>query len=196
MNDQQPQPETAQAAIESLGLTMSATFVPYSRTKDAKSSPNLDDLSLNWTVTIFRTQNGVLIKIITTPYRAGIAHAPAYNDPKCRIDMGRGGFSQWGFDRVRAECETGKTNPGADVLHSVPHETIKPNFANVLHCLVSDASAIDYPTFEQWAADMGCDPDSRKAEATYRDGLETGLKLGLALGGDGLRRIRDAFRDY
>jgi len=45
--------------------------------------------------------------------------------------------------------------------------TSEPTTADVLACLCSDASAAD-ASFESWAADMGYDTDSRKAESIYR----------------------------
>lgn len=45
----------------------------------------------------------------------------------------------------------------------------RPTAAEVLDCLASDASTIENNrTFEEWASELGCDEDSRKAERTYR----------------------------
>jgi hypothetical protein len=45
----------------------------------------------------------------------------------------------------------------------------EPTAADVLDCLASDASSLDSSRgFEDWARDLGYDPDSRKAESTYR----------------------------
>jgi hypothetical protein len=189
--ESKPQPETALAAIESLGLTMTAEFVPYSKTKDAKPDPKVNDLSLNWRITIKRGDQVV----IESPYRSGVGHAPSYNDPTCHTPRGSGRFSVWGFDRVKAECEHGRKSMGSDILPNLT-TPITPEIDSVLYCLISDAEAIDHPTFESWASDLGYDPDSRKAESIYRACLETGLKLRAALGDDGLRQLREAFQDY
>ncbi|MCA1841067.1 MAG: hypothetical protein LC723_12215 [Actinobacteria bacterium] len=45
--------------------------------------------------------------------------------------------------------------------------TGEPEIESVLDCLLSDASSADQ-SFEDWAADLGFDTDSRKAEKTYR----------------------------
>lgn len=42
----------------------------------------------------------------------------------------------------------------------------KPTAADILNCLISDADGSDQD-FESWAADLGYDVDSRKAEKTY-----------------------------
>jgi hypothetical protein len=45
----------------------------------------------------------------------------------------------------------------------------EPALRSVLDCLASDASSLDTRgTFEEWAADLGWDPDSRTAERSYR----------------------------
>jgi len=45
-----------------------------------------------------------------------------------------------------------------------------PSAADVLDCLASDASSVlNARGFEDWAGDLGFDPDSRKAERTYRE---------------------------
>jgi hypothetical protein len=182
--------------IDSLGLTMEAKFVPYSRSRHAKPSPKLDDLHLNWEVTIKHKGQEVL----TTDYSAGIAHSPAYKDPKSRIQSGSGGFSQWGFDRVRWECENGletRSDEGdGGIFYGMRWKRIMPDIAHVLACLLMDAEAIDYPTFEEWANNMGYNADSRKAEAIYRECVEHGLKLRAGVGEDGLKRLKGAFQDY
>jgi hypothetical protein len=45
--------------------------------------------------------------------------------------------------------------------------TQEPSAADVISCLVSDASAGDQ-TFEEFCSEFGYDVDSRKAEATFR----------------------------
>ena len=63
-----------------------------------------------------------------------------------------------------------------------------PTVADVLDCLASDAATVeDGPTFAEWADELGYDPDSRKAEATYNACREQTERLVEFLGGpDGL----------
>lgn len=56
-----------------------------------------------------------------------------------------------------------------------------PKPGDVLNCLILDASGVDQP-FEDWASDLGYDPDSRKAEAVYRACQDTRYKLRDLLG--------------
>jgi hypothetical protein len=46
------------------------------------------------------------------------------------------------------------------------HKGAHPTANEVLYCLVSDSDCMDYD-FEEWAENMGYDPDSRKAEKTF-----------------------------
>jgi hypothetical protein len=73
---------------------------------------------------------------------------------------------------------------------------IVPDICDVVACLVSDASAIDCRSFEDWASDLGYDTDSRKAEATYRACLETGLALRASLGNAGFAKLQTACEGY
>lgn len=56
-----------------------------------------------------------------------------------------------------------------------------PTMADVLSCLLSDASSADQP-FEDWAAYFGYDADSRKAEGIYKECLATHHNLKKYLG--------------
>jgi len=49
------------------------------------------------------------------------------------------------------------------------HGGAEPTAEEVLHCLAMDALTCEHAwNFEDWAAELGYDPDSRKAEAVYR----------------------------
>ena len=43
-----------------------------------------------------------------------------------------------------------------------------PELADVLNCLASDSASVEQSDFEDWAADLGYDSDSRKALETYQ----------------------------
>ena len=47
------------------------------------------------------------------------------------------------------------------------HNGQEPTADDVLYCLVSDSDCMDYD-FEEWAENLGYDPDSRKAEKTFK----------------------------
>lgn len=166
--------------VAALGLTVQSVPVPTPQ-PDAK----VGTWQLHWRVTVMHNGNPIL----TTDYRAGCAHAPSYGK---RPGYGHGKWSVDGAAAVQRECETMR-------LHNFGYESgryITADPMDVLHCIVTDASAIDSPTFEDWAADFGYDPDSRKGEAIYRTCLEHGLKLRAAIGDDGLTRLREAFQNF
>lgn len=174
--------ESILACAEALGVTMTAEFIPLSKSRNAGEKHK----TLNWRVTLHKDGRPFL----TTDYSAGAAHAPSYPYSKT-VD---------GAEALAYECEHGKAvlRPGQrpDVLGIRGKFSILPDFADVLYSLASDASVLDHPTYETWARDYGFDPDSRKGEATYRACMEIALRLRSALGDDGLRRLVEAVRDY
>ncbi len=61
----------------------------------------------------------------------------------------------------------------------------EPYSLDVLSSLLSDASTYDNARdFEDWASELGLDPDSRKAEMTYREVGRQTEKLKKLLGDD------------
>lgn len=173
---------------QSLGLAMAAEFVPFSRSRNAKDPRP----SLNWLCTF--TRNGrPLAGLERLDYMQGSGHCPASKAGAKRFPIAA--------DVARAvalECETGK-RAGHGVLNGRPYATSAaispPAMADVLSCLCLDADVIDYVRFEDWASELGYDPDSRKAEATYRACLDIALALRGAIGGDSLDKLRDLARE-
>lgn len=154
--------------MESLGLTVESTFVPWSQSRNKGEK----DRSLNWRVTLKHKGRVVL----ETDYTAGIASCPSYR---------HGDRSAAQVEAIRFETENGK--PKTRARGEGP---IVPDAVGVVYSLCSDADAIDAGGFEAWASDFGYDTDSRKAEATYRACVDTGLKLRAALGDQGLQELR------
>ena len=60
----------------------------------------------------------------------------------------------------------------------------EPRVEDVLHSLFSDSSAKDFDSFEDWAGAYGYDTNSRKAEQTYYECLNTANMLLCLLGHD------------
>lgn len=144
--------------------------------------------SLNWRVTL--KHRGA--DILTTDYGAGIAHCPAYS--RLKIGSARG----WTLEQVEAityETEKGKRAPRSASM-PIGGAAILPDPEGVIYSLALDAGALDFATYEAWAADFGYDPDSRKGEAIYRACLEIALKLRSAIGEEGIRQLREAAQDY
>lgn len=188
-------PATAQEAadifadtVAALGLATRAEFVPWSRSRNFKEDAKPSDRSLNWKVTLTKDGRDVM----TFGYSAGVGHCPSYKFN-----------ARWTLDYTALiEWETEHGYPATDKLggrypvRRPGSKRIEPKTLDVVSSLILDASAIDYPTFEEWAGDLGYDTDSRKGEAAYRACLETALKLRAVLGDDGLNRLRDAASDY
>lgn len=150
---------------------METTFVPCGGNK-------LDELNLNWKVRLLIGDRKK--PVLETIYMAGVGHCPSYKQ-RPTIDE---------FERIKRECQTGRLEG------KFAGKLIQPHLTDVICCLLMDAEAIDHANFEQWASEFGYDADSRKAEATYRACVETGLSLRAALGEQGLAKLREAFIDY
>jgi hypothetical protein len=117
-----------------------------------------EDPRLKWVVTLKRHGKPVL----TCTYTAGVAHAPSWPKNMAYEECRRGWYYVFGHQ--------GKMTP------------ILPKTVDVVASLCWDAEAIDYGSFEDWASTYGYDPDSRKAEAMYKQCVEHGLKLRAAIG--------------
>lgn len=73
--------------------------------------------------------------------------------------------------------------------------TEDPSADDVLESLALDASGLDGADgFEDWAAEYGCDPDSRKAERIYRQVEQLAAELRRLLGDDFETITREAIR--
>lgn len=61
----------------------------------------------------------------------------------------------------------------------------EPTAADVLNCLASDSASVENArSFEEWASELGYDPDSRKAEKTFKVCETQADKLKKFLGND------------
>lgn len=70
-----------------------------------------------------------------------------------------------------------------------------PNACEVLYCLISNAQAIDL-CFEDWADELGFDPDSRSAERTYQACREEARKLARVFTADERKALADMMEGY
>ncbi len=187
---------TPEETLKTLGITVESEFVPFSQSRN-----NIGDTpTLNWLVTVKR--NGK--HVITTEYSAGCAHCPGYNAKvPSKWDHPDSMFQK---EIVRVECEKGieqHLGPHGSFMnktHKVDGRSlpvhIEPDPVNVLYCLVLDSDVLDSGGFENWAYDFGYDTDSRKAEAIYKECIETALKMRAGFSESELSLLRETFQDY
>jgi hypothetical protein len=169
-----------QAWIEKYNVTIKADFVPFSKSRNSEEK----NPSLNWKITLER--NGR--EFLRCDYMQGYGHAPAAKRYKREYEKQLA---------TKRECETGREARITPSGTPFPGKPIpSPSVIDVLSCISSDASAIDSPTYEEWAVDLGYDADSRKGEAIYRQCVEHGLKLRAAVGDKGLQELREATQDW
>lgn len=168
------------STMQILGLSIEATFVPWSKSRFFVEDAPIGDRSLNWKITLVRSGAVRRENVLTTDYFAGIAHCPSYrSSARATLDY---------VGAITMETEHGKRSNGG--------KSILPDEASVMASLLTDADVIDHASFESWASDLGYDTDSRKAEATYRACLAIGLALRNAVGDAGLADLRNAARDF
>jgi hypothetical protein len=174
------------ATIERLGLTVASTFVPFSQSRNAKKKHK----SLNWRVTLQKDGRD----IITTDYSAGIAHCPAYKASVRRLGE-RDSIMR--HEAIAQECEGGRAvSVGEGTGFIFKHQDILPSACDVIYSLLADADVLNEFSYEDWAANTGYNPDSRKGEALYRAYLEIALKLRNGIGKAALAELREAFAEY
>jgi hypothetical protein len=167
------------AFIDKHQLRIESKFVPKS------TNPP----TLNWEVSLFVNDRLVL----TTPYSAGCAHAPSYNNPRyprIRRDPDYLGNVR----RVELECKTGFLHN--QFLLPIRSKPILPDPLNVLSSLAMDADVLNYPSFEDWAPSFGYDPDSRKGFQIYQTCLEHALHLRNSFTHEDFNRLIEAAQDY
>jgi len=145
---------------------MIADFIPYRWSRNAGAWE-----SINWRVTL--CANG--LSVHTVDYAQGIGYLPKAVNPRNRAD-------------IATAIETGRTQRG----HPLP----LPALADVLYSLARDAQAMYTRSFDTWADDNGMDPDSRKAEAMYRECIATATALIATLGLPALEALIAATEDY
>lgn len=187
--DTMQQLETLKTAVDALGLEYRAEFVPFSKSRNAKAKPTKpSDYSLNWRVTISKGARS-----LTTDYMQGIGHIPGHKQNT------RYTTDEW--EALKYACENGKTTRlRCGAMPSFPSIGAKPIPApalhDVLYSLSMDASALDSPTYEDWAAEFGYEADSRSGEKIYRECLRLALELRAMIGERRLAVLRDAAQDY
>jgi hypothetical protein len=162
--------------IAELGLSIECAFVPFSQSRNAKEKHP----SLNWRVTLKREDR----EILTTDYMQGSAHCPSYSQRESfrpSVDYAKA---------IEAECETGRS------AKRFRERIAAPKIADVLYSLFADSDVLDYDSFEDWAPNLGYDPDSRSAEKIYRACLGHALALRNGIGESKLAELREAFLDY
>jgi hypothetical protein len=166
------------AHLAALGLNYGTEFVPWSQSRNATEKRP----TLNWRIHLTRHDKRFLV----TDYMQGMGHLPKEYQLK---NLGRLSVDEDACERRIAE--SGK-------LHGQGYATkpvTSPELRDIMYSLLMDAEAYQY-TFENWAADLGYDPDSRKAETLYRACLETGRSLAGVFTAQELDTLRDLFQDY
>lgn len=77
-----------------------------------------------------------------------------------------------------------------------PAHKSPPSASDVMNSLLIDTSDVEGIDFEEWAENIGFDPDSRKAERAFKQCQETLLQLRQLFSESELEDLREVFADY
>jgi hypothetical protein len=131
--------------------------------------------------------------VIETDYCLGVGHVK----PKGAR------FTSWALTTDESRLlKHWQSNPGAqfsnkqtwaDVAAKLAKaQKVVPQLADVMHSLMMDGEAFfDATTFEDWAANLGYDADSRKAETIYKACDDIGRKLARGIPSEVLAQVRE-----
>lgn len=186
MFSQNEKSESVKKILNNAGVVYAAEFVPLSK---ARREDGDAEQSINWLVSL--THGSTALRV---PFRQGIGHLPNFGHSLARLTVDDSAI-------ITKACEQGKglrrdwRTVGSPYLAFGP-KLPPPDVADVMYCLLSDAEAIDYPSYEEWAADLGFDADSRKGERAYRECLATGLALRRLFGETALAELREALAEW
>lgn len=183
-----PLADDREMILAAMGVTMCATFVPQSASRNAGKKEN----TLNWRITLSR--NG---RQVSKPldYSQGAAHCPAYSQPYAGTENTPYNRDGWKRRAVAQECESGKRAIYRGGHIATGGALSPPDLQDVFYCLLSDSSVIDAGGFENWCSDYGYDSDSIKAKATYDACVETFAALRAAFSARELEQLQELFQD-
>ncbi|WP_459190585.1 hypothetical protein [Ralstonia pseudosolanacearum] len=170
-----------------LDLKIETHFIPFSISRNADTKHK----SLNWKVTLSSIRNKM-----TFDYSKGVGHLP-YPSALQLSKHQRAVVNQ----AIDTAVETGvarKIARGAMAFTIMPgkEEFPTPTLQEVLYALTEDTLVMHYMTYEEWAADFGYDPDSRKGEKVYEECRTQASKLSDVLGGpDKIENLRGILQE-
>jgi hypothetical protein len=193
MRDYEVAAEKFSALLVKHKLTIVAEFVPYSKSENAKPGKLREKpwRSLNWNVTLKRDGRDVL----KGRYAQGEGHSPAYKALRAK-GAGRTDTIHARL-AIDAELERGvrvyaqEENSLRFAMPVTPRSPILPSARGVWEAYVRDSDVLDAGTFEDWALNLGYDPDSRSAEAIWKTCVENALALRAAIGDVLLTELRE-----
>ena len=98
------------------------------------------------------------------------------------------------FNTLRKACETGVG--GVSMSSWVHKAEYQPKAADVLQCMLLDASADNNTDFADWAEELGYSADSKTAEEIYNNCIRTHRKLKKIFTPQQRLELQDLLHDY
>lgn len=179
--------------LAAAGLSMTAVFVPQSRSRHAISADKRSggycgkgEPCINWRCTVLLDGR----ELWAGDYAQGIGHVSkpvaAWIRRECGPDTCIAANAAY-----MELCETQKIARRGFPGNAIAAPLLRDVFYNILQD--GDAYAM---SFEEWADNYGYDTDSRKAEATYRECAAIGRALNAGLSPEAVDGLRELFQDY
>jgi hypothetical protein len=155
--------------IETLGITLTSVSAPF--------NPNMDDSEkmFHWACclsvkdrpldgfNVMFSKGGAHLQLRAKPMFYG--HGAGTNDIREVKENVRSYY--YDFDKKCIRKYHGTTSIWHSQLYALMLEAAPPTAEEVLDCMLMEASALDYDTFEDWASDFGYDSDSIKARDLF-----------------------------
>lgn len=167
--------------LSELGLSVRSIFVPHSHSRNAGK-----EICLNWRIDILY-KDRVILKGVE--YSQGIGHVPNYNKYSRKTIHN--------MEMLNTAAEQGVIAQEYSYGWGLSKNRIEPpDLGDIIQCLVLDADALNYISFEDWAPAFGYDEDSRKAERLYLQCLAIGLQLKNGLGNKIYQQVVELCNEY
>jgi hypothetical protein len=178
--------------IGTLGINLTAVSAPFNPNMENSDKMfhwacclSVKDRPLDGFNMMFSKGGGHLqLKERKPIFPLGIGGGVTYNDVKNLKDNIRGYFYDFDLKVIR---KRGRTSMFEAELAGQMLEAAPPTAEEVLDCLLSDAMALEYDTFEDWASDYGYDTDSIKARDTFHFVRKQSKQLITLLGRENFR---------
>lgn len=139
------------------GVSMTATPVPVNPHMESDPDSRWSKEASHFLVTLEKSGGRPMV----TYYSVGVGIVESWVANHGKTRFGLASFN-------RADFKRNPRTIAAREFFDANKGDYRPDLSSVLDCLVCDSACVENaPTFEDFAADLGYDPDSRKAERIF-----------------------------
>lgn len=182
----------AKEIVDSLGLTLKLARVPANPLMDVNDSRKM----INYCYTFKKDD-----KEWSSWFSTGCGWVERKKKPSF-LGIGIGPVTKKDLDALEGRVtfnpltnrleKSGRITLFQDEVLNSYFQIKQPTIFDIIECLMMDASAIHYDTFEDWASDAGYDPDSRKAEEIFYSCRRTAKEFRAFIGAEKFSELQEA----